>query len=316
MFKRVMRTAAVFFAVFLVLAACGKAGMDSSKKNVKEKDEKQVQMDDGEKSSDAEKNEGVSGNSKNGQGNMQSSGGEDEKLINDNAGNTDDTGETGLQADGTEELAEPDLQEIMSRSQDEDTRAAVDEFFSGSLFIGDSRTVGISMYSGVTSADFFCATGMSCFNLFDSTVDIAGIGKTGLENLLAQKSYTKVFIMLGINELGYNLDRIVEKYSNAIDTIAAAQPDAAIYVQANMHVTAARSEKDDIYNNWRINDLNTRLKAMADEKGLAFLDVNPLFDDENGNLCTDYTYDHTHVLGKYYNAWCLWIYDMCCGVKS
>ena len=38
--------------------------------------------------------------------------------------------------------------------------------------------------------------------------------------------------------------------------------------------------------------------------------------DENGNLCTDYTYDHTHVLGKYYNAWCLWIYDMCCGVKS
>ena len=32
------------------------------------------------------------------------------------------------------------------------------------LFIGDSRTVGLMEYSGISEADFFCSVGMSVFD--------------------------------------------------------------------------------------------------------------------------------------------------------
>ena len=35
------------------------------------------------------------------------------------------------------------------------------DYFSGSLFIGDSRTVGLMEYGGMDKADFFATTGMS-----------------------------------------------------------------------------------------------------------------------------------------------------------
>ena len=33
-----------------------------------------------------------------------------------------------------------------------------------------------------------------------------------------------------------------------------------------------------------------------------------VFDDENGHLDMSYTFDHTHIVGKHYKYWGLWIY--------
>ena len=38
-----------------------------------------------------------------------------------------------------------------------------------------------------------------------------------------------------------------------------------------------------------------------------YIDVNEIFDDENGNLRAEYTSDNTHILGKYYVNWTEWI---------
>lgn len=42
--------------------------------------------------------------------------------------------------------------------------------FTGVLFIGDSRTVGLSEYGDLGNAEIFANSGMSVFNLFESTV--------------------------------------------------------------------------------------------------------------------------------------------------
>ena len=46
---------------------------------------------------------------------------------------------------------------------------------------------------------------------------------------------------------------------------------------------------------------------LAEEKNLGWLDINELFDDENGNLNADLSADGAHVLGKYYADWSDWI---------
>lgn len=38
-----------------------------------------------------------------------------------------------------------------------------------------------------------------------------------------------------------------------------------------------------------------------------YIDVNSLFDDENGNLSMAYSTDGAHILGKYYSVWVEWI---------
>lgn len=177
------------------------------------------------------------------------------------------------------------------------------------LFIGDSRTVGICEYAGLNEADFFATVGMSVYNVFDDTVSVPNVGKITLKELLSSKSYDKVYIMLGINEIGYKTDQTMENYAKLVETVKQTQPDAKIFVQANLHVTEELSQSDDVINNEAINCLNTSISKFADGRCVFYLDVNPLFDDESGCLDAKKTSDKVHIYAKHYIDWGKWIVE-------
>ena len=79
------------------------------------------------------------------------------------------------------------------------------------LFIGDSRTVGLMEYAGIDGADYFCTVGMSVYNIHKKPVSVPNVGKVTLTELLNSKKYGKIYIMLGINEVGYKFSSTVEK---------------------------------------------------------------------------------------------------------
>lgn len=156
-------------------------------------------------------------------------------------------------------------------------------------------------------ADFFANTGMSVYNVKEKTVNVAGIGSVNLDQLLSGKKYGKIYLMLGINELGYNQDNTVQKYKELVDYIRAKAPDSLLFIEGNLHVAAARSDSDNVFNNSNINSFNERISQFIDNKKIFYIDVNEIFDDENGNLRAEYTSDNTHILGKYYVNWTEWI---------
>ena len=175
------------------------------------------------------------------------------------------------------------------------------------LFIGDSRTVGLSEYSGMTEATFFADVGMSVYNIDKKEIVVSGIGKVSFEQLINGKKYGKIYLMLGINEVGYNFEKTMEHYAQLVQRIRDAQPDAAIFVQANLHVTKDRSDTDAVCNNSVINRFNEGVSKIADNETIFYLDANVLFDDGNGNLSKDKSYDSAHILAKYYVQWADWI---------
>lgn len=179
--------------------------------------------------------------------------------------------------------------------------------FANALFVGDSRTVGIQKYAGIEGADFFASTGMSVYDVFDRKVDAAGQKGLLLTQLLAQKSYDRIFVMLGINELGYNFDKTVETYGQVLETLRELQPEAYILIQANLHVTRAKSDGDKLYNNDNINRLNEALAGLADGETVFYMDVNPAFDDEDGALGGSLSGDGVHPYGKCYSSWADWL---------
>ncbi len=180
-------------------------------------------------------------------------------------------------------------------------------YFDDALFIGDSRTVGIQLYGVLTGADFFCNTGMSIYSLRKANIEIEGVGKIGISDLLKTKSYGKVYVMLGINEISYSFNGTVKKYKALLDEIRETQPNADIYIQANLHVTKERSDKDQYVNNANLNKFNKAISEFADNKTIFYIDPNEYFDDAEGNLSTEYCSDASHMRSKYYKEWSKWI---------
>lgn len=181
------------------------------------------------------------------------------------------------------------------------------DYFSDALFIGDSRAVGLMEYGNIQGADFFAHSGMSVFGVDKKKIEIAGVGKVNFEELLDGKQYGKIYLMLGMNGLGYKFDTLCDRYVQTVERIREKQKDAIIFLCANMHVTKTQSEQDEIYNNDNINKINTVIAGLADEKRLFFIDINEVFDDENGDLDEVYTSDAFHVLGKHYTEWADWL---------
>ena len=174
------------------------------------------------------------------------------------------------------------------------------EYFDDALFIGDSRTVGIKLYGTLKNADYFCDQGLMVSRIDESTVENATVW-----DKLRKKQYAKIYIMLGVNEIGNDIEGTTAKYRRLVDGVKELQPDAVIFLQANLHV--ASYKVDAVINNDRLNALNANLQAMADNSKVYYLDVNGQFDDENGALKEDLTSDGVHVLAKYYTDWCTWL---------
>lgn len=181
-----------------------------------------------------------------------------------------------------------------------------EQFFRDTLFIGDSRTMGLAEYADLNNAAVFANTGMNIYRLYSMKNAVRG-QESYLEDILAGKQYRKIYLMLGVNELGYDEAQTVKRFEEEILNLHKLQPDAKIILEANQHVTMERSEKDAIFNNTGIDRINESIRQIAEKYGFAYIDVNEIFDDDTGALNPEYTYDEVHVLGKYYQQWADWI---------
>ncbi len=222
--------------------------------------------------------------------------------------NTENTDLQTTEASG-EDLQDENSSEATSLPLDNKLQftTAPEGYFDDALFIGDSRTVGLCEYGKIKGADFFASTGLSVYKIDKEQISVENVGKVTLSTLLKNKKYGKIYVMMGINELGYDFKTSIEKYSALIDIIQKEQPDAIIFIGANLHVSKTLSDDSEIYNNNKINAFNAEIKKLTDGENIFYLDVNEIFDDEQGNLDAQYTYDNSHLLGKHYRTWAEWL---------
>lgn len=178
------------------------------------------------------------------------------------------------------------------------------EYYKDTLFIGDSRTAGLYIYGRIEGASYFARTSMNVGNCFNSSKSETGTGSLSLEAYLKKNSFGKIYILLGINEIGYSYDWIVTRYEKLISRLQELQPGAVIVIQSNMHVTKAKSDSSPkTFNNTRINELNRRLSELADGKKVFYLSFESIFDGADGNMNPDYSGDGVHLKAKSYKIW-------------
>lgn len=184
----------------------------------------------------------------------------------------------------------------------------VDEtYFQDALFIGDSRTVGLRDYGKFEEGPvFYASKGLTIFDLFtEEIVEQEGQRKKiTVEEALKQRQFRKIYLMVGINELGTgDVERFEKAYREAVAHIQELQPDAVIYIQSILKVTEERSNRGDYITNEGIIDRNAAIREIADGQKIFYLDVNEAVCDESGCLNPEYSGDGVHITAKYIYVW-------------
>ena len=180
-------------------------------------------------------------------------------------------------------------------------------YFDDALFIGDSRMVGLSQYCQDIDAraTFYAKKSLSIYNIRDDKwIETEDGEEISLAEALETNHFSKIYIMVGINELGRGdeLD-FRQAYQDVINQIQAAEPDAYIFINSIMHVSGEKNETDELYNNTNINIRNDAIKTLEDRQNIFYLNINEAVDDEEGNLDAETTSDGVHLKGACYEPW-------------
>ena len=178
-----------------------------------------------------------------------------------------------------------------------------DTYFENTAFLGDSRTQGFQLYSGLKTGTYYTAVGATVESVFTKKVDTEA-GKMPLLDAMAKQEFDKIYVMLGVNELGWNGTEIYHnQYAKLIDRLREDHPDSLVVLQTLIPVSAKQEAKKSYVNNTRIAAYNEVIRQLAEEKQCPYVDVAAAMTDEQGCLRSDWTSDGVHLNTKGCKAW-------------
>ena len=180
-------------------------------------------------------------------------------------------------------------------------------WFDNTLFIGDSRVVGLREYARSGNADYFCGVGMTVFSYKNEEHWDKNYSKQTLDSLLASKKYDKIIINFGLNECGYPDASFQYAYRAFVNMVRQAQPDAKIILQGIMSVTRNKAQDGYWMTPSHIAKRSAFIQTLADGVNIFYIDCNPYFTDSEGYLFTSLTNDGYHPTGTGYRHWRDWI---------
>lgn len=185
-----------------------------------------------------------------------------------------------------------------------ESAAADESYFDDAIFIGDSLTDGLAAYELLPREQVLADTGINPQTILTREC----IGEEGSEQTVVEAAAAldpaKIYIMLGSNGVAFlNFDDIIGWYGELIDALQADHPDAEIYVQSILPVTADKHLEQELLTNERITELNGMIAGMAAEKGCFYLNVSEAVADENGCLPDDLSADGMHFGVSTYRVW-------------
>ncbi len=220
-------------------------------------------------------------------------------------------------AEGLDSVAKAGSDDVIVTPEESDTPAVLDptadyplpfstvdeSYFTDALFIGDSRLQGFGFWSGMP-ATYYCATGFQLYKYDSTPVVQTENGKVPIFDAMPYDAFTKIYIKVGLNELGYGTEENFENtYAQLIAKLREYEPRAIIYVHAILPVTAQKSSSDKAHNNPNIVARNSSLEQFAKSQKAYFLDAGPVVSDEEGNLRPEMTGDGIHLKPEYMKIW-------------
>ena len=204
-----------------------------------------------------------------------------------------------------EEEANEENTQIDETNQNEQQKEKKVNFDSTVAFIGDSRTQGFIMYNGLKKVQDYSYIGLMVDTAISKEFIKTNDGnKISILEDMKNKDIQKVYIMLGLNELGWSYPQVFKlKYGELIDEIRKIKPNCTIYLQSIIPVTESKDKSDKIFNNKNVDKFNKLIQELSSEKNVKYLDVKSALVDEKGFLPEEASTDGIHIDVDYCEKW-------------
>jgi len=173
--------------------------------------------------------------------------------------------------------------------------------FADAAFIGDSRMKGIMLASKFEYGADYSHKGMTVSDVFTKNyINLDGQYVSIPTAMSSTGPFSKVYIMLGINELGWsNFDLFTTCYADIVDMVRETQPDAQIYVIGVLPV--GLNTDSEWLTNERVKLFNDMIKTMTEEKQVYYIDGFAALETD-GALPDDAAPDGIHMEPGYCRA--------------
>lgn len=184
-------------------------------------------------------------------------------------------------------------------------------YFDDAVFVGDSVSVMLQYYCASTkalgNAKFLCAGSLSATNALGpvttSSVHPSYQGKkVKVEDGVAATGAKKVYIMLGVNNISFGIDKATGDMVTLIRNILAQSPNVSIYVQSVTPMSKESNILSNGLNNEKIVEYNRRMEEICAENGWYFINVAEAFRDSEGCLPAEYCSDYSGMGIHFTNA--------------
>lgn len=180
-------------------------------------------------------------------------------------------------------------------------------YYDRCLFVGDSRIGGLGTYAGWDTAFFAYKNGLTVYGMMEQNLSVINGMNATFPELLQVGPYKRIYIMLGINEIGTSTESYSEEFGNILATIRQYQPDTPIIILANTFVTKSKDLSSNSTNNGNINSKNVSIARYANGEDIFYFDVNPVLVDDEGYLREEISRDGVHLLAQHYYLWVDWM---------
>lgn len=172
------------------------------------------------------------------------------------------------------------------------------EFYSNTMFIGDSIFTGFSGFGYLLPENVFAQVGLNPDSVLTKEID----GVTAVQKASGMQP-ERICIMLGTNGLAFlDISYMADSMGKLIEQLEEAVPGVQIVILSIPPVTEEH-EKDNPEKVPLIAEYNALLAQTAEAKECKYIDIFTMLQDENGYLAEEYAeIDGLHFLGKAYGV--------------
>jgi len=182
------------------------------------------------------------------------------------------------------------------------TEPVDEDWFLDAVFIGDSRTEGLRLYSTLTSGLWLTHAGLNVKTVQSMEFDV-GREKMSLRQALQGGTWGKVYLLLGVNEASWMKEAdFYSGYCALIDELRDILPEAAIYIQTLAPVTQRREAKRGPDNAVLV-QRNEALLRLCREKQVYLVDVAAALTGPEGDLPEEWSTDGLHFTTEAHHRW-------------
>lgn len=163
-------------------------------------------------------------------------------------------------------------------------------YLDNTLFLGDSRTLALSLDGLIPDYNTFAENGINHIDYMERYWSDSITGAYGtIDQIVTARKPRRIYVALGINGIGFlEEDRFTETFRELIVSLKTASPDSDLIIEAMLPVSASYEIENPTITNLNIRIMNDFFQQLAAELDAYYLPIDGCVSDDSDAMAAEF----------------------------